>query len=297
MRNCLITGVNGLIGSNLANALLENNWQVFGVGRRSSALNEKIKYTELDLSREWSDAKLPSSVEAVIHLAQSPHYRDFPNSAESLFNVNTVSTLRLLDYARKVNAKTFILASSGGVYEESDEYLTEDNHKVISFAKHNSNFYVASKVCSEIISESYASLLNIVTLRFFFVYGQPQMQSMLIPRLIHSVANDIPITLQGSEGLKINPTYVDDAVKAIQTGLELNESHTINIAGPEVLSLKEISEIIGKHLNKKPIYQTNEDSPKKLIGDTRKMSDLLMAPTTQFATGLKYMLSSDKRTC
>jgi nucleoside-diphosphate-sugar epimerase len=58
---------------------------------------------------------------------------------------------------------------------------------------------------SEIIAENYAPYMNIVILRFFFVYGPRQNTTMLIPRLIRSIKEGNPIILQGSNGIRINP--------------------------------------------------------------------------------------------
>jgi nucleoside-diphosphate-sugar epimerase len=54
----------------------------------------------MDLSSAWSEDKLPSSCDVIIHLAQSPHFRDFPNSALDVFKINIESPARLLDYAK-----------------------------------------------------------------------------------------------------------------------------------------------------------------------------------------------------
>src|SRR4030042_288576 len=116
-------------------------------------------------------AGLPKSIDAVIHLAQSEHFREFPMHAESIFKVNTASTLRLLEYARQAQVKIFVLASSGGIYGHGDEGFREDQPIE---AKDDLGFYLGTKLCAEIIAENYSSFMNIVILRFFFIYGPRQ---------------------------------------------------------------------------------------------------------------------------
>ena len=80
-------------------------------------------------------------------------------------------------------------------------------------------FYLSSKLCSEIIADNYSSFMNIVSLRFFFVYGPRQSETMLIPRLIKNIKNGDAITLQGPDGILINPTYVSDAAEVVARSL------------------------------------------------------------------------------
>jgi UDP-glucose 4-epimerase len=291
MNKCLITGVTGLIGSHLAEALDKDKWIVYGLSR--GAMNKEIKnyqHLEIDLSKNWSTDLLPEKVDTVIHLAQSEYFRNFPEAVENIFHVNTSSTLRLLEYARKAGVKNFILASSGGVYGSGDKIFDEEE---VIFPPKELGFYLSTKFCSELIAENYFSFFNIIIHRYFFVYGSGQRSDMLIPRLVNSVINGKPITLQGKEGLKINPVYVEDAVKAIIGSMALEKSEKINIAGSEVISIKDIAATIGKVVNKEPIYEIkSEQQPLNLIGDIKKLSKLLHVPEIMFEEGLRRYINS-----
>ncbi len=289
MKRCLITGGSGLIGSHLIRSL--DDYTIFNLSRRRIGHDENLQTVQnivLDLSKEWNREDLPTQIDAVIHLAQSEHFRDFPEQAENVFQVNTLSTMRLLDYAQRAGARTFIFASSGGIYGHGEQEFSEE---VEISSKGNLGFYFGTKICSEVIAESYSPFMNIIVLRFFFVYGPGQRQNMLIPRLVQSVLSNKPLMLQGQNGLRINPTHVSDAVVAITRALAVEGSHKINVAGPDVLSLREIGEIIGKSVNKECKFNLQLDvKPRHLVGDIRKMSRLLSAPVVRFENGLKTIL-------
>ena len=103
MKHILITGYNGLIGDALVEQLQDKTlFQLYGISR---SVNTKVSTFVLDLSTNWSDDILPKKIDLVIHLAQSEKFRDFPESANEVFHVNTLSTLKLLEYARKAGAK------------------------------------------------------------------------------------------------------------------------------------------------------------------------------------------------
>ena len=292
MRKCLVTGATGLIGSNLLPAL-ERDWEILGISRcqlKGGLDSGKVQHLAVDLSQAWDTEALPPEINAVIHLAQSEHFREFPEYAVDVFQVNTMSTLRLLDYARRAGASTFVLASSGGIYGHGNQEFSEDAELP---RKGDLGFYLGTKLCAEVLAESYTPLMNVMVLRFFFVYGPGQRKNMLIPRLVQAVLDGRPITLQGQSGIRINPTYVSDAVAAICRCLELEGGHKINVGGPEVLSLREIGEIIGKATGRNPEFDIQHGvEPRHLVGDVRKMTGILGAPMVRFEEGIRNYISS-----
>ncbi len=275
--NCLLFGASGLVGTHLMPLLQEKN-TLFTVGRRNTGL-----YV-IDLEREWAVDTLPERIDSVVYLAQSEKFRDFPEAAESVFRVNTLSLLKAFDYARRAGARTFVYTSSGGVYGNSAEICDEE----APFCPHGElGFYLGTKMCGEIIAENYTPFMNVVVLRPFFVYGPGQRKDMLIPRLVERVQNGQPIQLSGEGGLQINPTYVEDAAHAIQQALTLDTSCKVNIGGPEILSMRQIGEHIGQALGKEVFFEQMKGTPGKIVGSIEKMSRILWRPQIRFPEGVK----------
>ena len=279
----MITGAGGLIGSHLINSLNRGDYSLHTVS--SSLKNNNT--TTIDFSDDWSTEDLPENIDCIIHLSQSRNFRDFPGKAREIFFVNTLSTLKLIDWAVKKGVKKFIYASSAGVYGNNDNPFTEDERIIY---KKELGFYLGTKYCSEIILDNYTSLIDILQMRFIFVYGKGQDRNMLIPRLVDNIKNKIPITLQEENGLKTNPIHVSDAVRAIESAFTVEGSHTFNIGGDEVLSLRQIGETIGTLL-KIPAQFIMQDQPaKNLIGDITKLKSILTAPQIKFEQGIKELL-------
>jgi UDP-glucose 4-epimerase len=239
---------------------------------------EGVDYLQLDLSNYWNYDQLPGSLDVVMHLAQSANYKDFPINALDVFRVNLESTARLLDYAHHIGIKKFIYASSGGVYGNGMNAFHE-NAPIVSPGK--LGYYLGSKASSEILVHSYASVFQVIILRPFFMYGAGQKPGMLIPRLMNAVASDLPITLQGKTGIRINPVHVADAAKAVCACLHIAESATFNIAGPQVLSIRDICELLGDYLGKDVHFTTLDGEPQDLVADINAMQSLLHTPQIQ----------------
>lgn len=280
MPRCVITGATGLIGSHVLPELARD-WEVVAVTRRPPPAADggaTIAHVPLDLAAPWNAAGLPAEADVVVHLAQSAAFREFPDRAQEILTVNTHSTVRLLDYARATGARTFVLASSGGI---------GDSHA----PPRDLGFYLGTKLCAEILAKAYLPYLNIVILRFFFVYGPGQRADMLIPRLVTSVREGRPIMLQGPDGLRLNPTDVTDAARAVQLAMTLDHSANIDIAGPDVVSLRELGAIIGRYVHRAPAFaQTDDTAPNHLVADTGEMSRLLAPPHVSVDAGLRRFI-------
>lgn len=290
MKKIIVTGASGLVGSHLVTALSHTD-EIHALSRsKIEPINSNTIWHAVDLDNEVDYSSLPQDADALIYLAQSDHFRDFPAKALEIFQVNTVQVLRALDFARSTGVKTFIYASSGGVYGFPEKGVSED---VTIPASGNLGFYLSTKLCAEILAENYAPFMDVVMLRFFFVYGAGQKRSMLIPRLVDNIREGKEITLQGEDGIRINPVHVSDAVRAIQAALNLHGCHRINVAGPDVLSLRELCNTIGRKIGVEPIFQINTTvSPGNLIADIESMKKLLVIPVKHFDKGVVDLMNA-----
>lgn len=286
MSRILLTGATGLIGHHLTTRLSSGH-EVWAVHHRASdQIDPKVHPVRWDLTGAPPAGLLPDRLDAVVHLAQSPYFRDFPDRAQHVFDVNVGSTQRLLDHAVRAGARHFVFASSGGVYAPGPAVLREGDPVLTGEAL---SFYPASKLAGELLVQSYARQFNLVILRFFFVYGPGQRPDMLIPRLVRSIASGEPITLAGAEGLHLNPTYVTDASAAVEQALTLTGSHVINVGGPQVLSLREVAEVIGSHIGRRPVFTSRESAAHDLIADITPMIELLGKPQVRFQDGARVV--------
>ena len=273
----LLSGATGLLGARTAERLISEGYSPILLCRQPP--NHVPKGTEVvvaDISNRGFSSLIPQSVHGIIHLAQSRHYREFPEKASETFSVNLQATQELLDFGRRRGVETFVYASSGGIYESSRFRLAED-----SPAQNSSNLdhYLATKLASELLVQSYRGLFTHLILRYFFIYGRGQRRSMLLPSIYDRVNLGEKIDLVGDGGLVINPVHVDDAARATVESLALRDSKIINVAGPQVLSLREISELFGEVLGRKPVFQSQEGREVRLLADVSSMTALLSPPS------------------
>ncbi|HEV7565363.1 MAG TPA: NAD(P)-dependent oxidoreductase [Microbacteriaceae bacterium] len=281
----LVTGAGGFIGRHLVSSLRENH-DVIAIAREPTGM-DGVQELQIDLAQPVDLTALPARIDAVIHLAQSRRYRDFPDGADDVFAVNVDSTLQLLEYARRAGAQTFLFASTGGVYGYGYEKLSETD------PVDPLNFYLSSKYAAELLIANYRRFFSTIVFRFFFVYG-PGQAGMLVPTLVNRVLADETVSIDGNPGIRINPIYVGDAVRTFEPALALGQSGLFNIAGDEEVTLTDLVQIIGEITGRTPRIEHNDvTADGDLVGDNRQMKDALgIRPEMLLREGLARIADS-----
>jgi nucleoside-diphosphate-sugar epimerase len=282
----LVTGATGFIGFYLLPKLRLHH-EAYALVRRQRTENygNKINWIAQDLTKPLDYSRLPKQIDAIIHLAQSKSYRQFPDGARDVFGVNIHGTFQLLEYAREIGAKCFIFASTGGVYGKSYKRLVEKDPVNLC------NFYVSSKYSAELLIANYQRFFRTVVFRFFSVYGSGQ-KDMLVPTLLQKVLNSETVTIEGNPGLRINPIYVEDAVRIFEPALHLQTSDLFNVAGDESVTISDLVKLIERISGIDAFVRHTDSGPQgDLVGDNGRMKEVLnVHPRVRLLEGLKRMV-------
>jgi GDPmannose 4,6-dehydratase len=180
--NCLITGITGMVGSHLADFLLEKtDWNVFGLMRWNDRTDniEHLFPRINDKNRvflEYGDINDLSSLlhvfdkvkpDYVFHLAaQSYPKTSFESPLETL-ETNILGTAKVLDAIKKLNLNPVIhVCASSEVFGRVPKELLPI-HEDVTF--HPASPYAISKVGTDLIGRFYAEAygLTVMTTRMF----------------------------------------------------------------------------------------------------------------------------------
>ncbi|MEP7264737.1 MAG: NAD(P)-dependent oxidoreductase [Bacteroidota bacterium] len=287
VQHILVTGAGGYIGSHLVNALCLNDENVVYAVSRNSNPSNRYTSLQLDLSDPHFTEHLPEQIDTVIHLAQSSQYRKEPDGFEDMFQVNINASFRLLEWARKNKVSNFIFTSTGSVYKASSKPLVETDEV------HAERFYPASKIAAEQLIQSYSTYFKTYILRVFSVYG-PEQQQMMIPGIIQRIKQNQPLILAGNAGIYLSPLYIDDCVKMIiALTSDLPDPGVYNLSGNDVVSLKDIVEVIESLLQIKATVSDISGEPSSLVGDGSKLYNAIQyTPLVNVRTGLEQTLKA-----
>ena len=289
--NIMIIGANGLLGRYLVD-ILKYSTNLFAVVKNKNKIkfeDNKVNVVEIDLANFNVDI-LPKSIDVIFYLAQSNRFREFPDGSNDMLNINICAPNKIIQWAVKNGVKKFIYASSGGVYS-NQPYPAKEFFQID--ANQKLGFYLNSKLAAEMLLKNFAPFFEtFVILRPFFMYGVGQTKTMLIPRLINNIINGEKILLGGVDGIKINPIYIQDAARIIAKTIDLNGEYIFNIAGAEIVSIRQLSETIGEVVGRKPIFYQNSVNGNDLIGDISNMVEKLDKPIIKILDGVNKMVKA-----
>ncbi len=129
MKTALITGINGMDGSHLADFLLEKGYKVYGMERHSSIKNRtNTKHLENNENFEFITGDLTDSTsllsvlstsqpDEVYNLGSQSFVAESWNTPEQTSNVTGLGSLRILDAIRTLNMNTkFYQASTSELF-------------------------------------------------------------------------------------------------------------------------------------------------------------------------------------
>jgi nucleoside-diphosphate-sugar epimerase len=250
----LMTGCSGFIGRIVAERLASRH-VVFATVRTGSMAPDCVLPVVWDLATPAPFDRLPPAIDAVLHMAQSRRYREFPEGATDAFAVNVAATAALLTYAWRAGASGFVLVSSGTVYEPYSGAIVEN----APLAPTSSNG--ATKLAAECLAFAYQSVFSVCALRLFFPYGPGQV-ARLIPEVIGRVQQGKAVRLAGHDGLRMMPIFVSDVADVMATAVTEQWSGRVNLAGTRLVSLRELTAMIASMTgNRAHFKQTNGDAP------------------------------------
>ena len=274
----LVIGGDGVLGQAMRAISVNFNATFVFTSRLTTGL--PLNTVHLDLATNFTEFRF-SEYSAVIYLAQSREYRNFPLGLSDLSRINIIAPTVIAEKLHELGIK-FIYCSSGSVYEPCKSSISE---KDALKSRNNWDTYSASKILAE------SAILNIssnnLVLRPFFIFGQSKRNYSLMPTLLEKLRNHNEITLARNEGLIFNPISSHDAALAICHLLVAGENGVYNLSGSECISLKKLVDTMGLFFEITPKYR-NLDSEEIMLGDNSK----LMSTGFKFEGNLEGNLKS-----
>lgn len=273
----LMTGGSGFIGRAFIDKVIDKNHEIYNIGRSHCLSQEKpnlscISFDLVNNKNGFID-ELTVKPDVIIHFAQANKHSSPVDQALADFYVNHKTTVDLLEYGRKTKIKKFILFSSGGVYKKSQ---TKEELQINHSEAFQTGSYFFTKLSGEYYTKLYEDIFPTIILRPFFPYGPNQTMQRLIPRLIESVQSKRIITLETQNGIISNPIYIADLIELLEKVIQnCNDAVALDLCGNEVLSLRDIINIIANRVGVEPIIESTNKHDEYLCGNSTFASQLL----------------------
>ena len=125
----LITGVAGFIGSNLADRLLREGYEVKGIDNLAYGVREQVpagvEFHKIDI-RSKEIYPLFDKVDCVFHLAAKNSISDCQNDPLETSDINVTGTVNVFEATRRAHVRKIVYAESSALYEGSDVFPTPE---------------------------------------------------------------------------------------------------------------------------------------------------------------------------
>jgi len=317
MKNLLITGGCGFIGSNFINYFYTKHEDI-------NIINLDAMYycaNELNITKEIREStryhlikgNLCSfdllnhildnyKIDTVIHFAAQSHVQDSFEDSLKYTNDNILGTHTLLESCRKYGKiKKFIHISTDEVYGESllsDDEEKKNEQSILC----PTNPYAATKAGAELIANSYrySFKMPIIITRGNNVYGPNQYPEKLIPRFIHLLKENKKVTIQG-DGSNVRAfLHALDVAKALDLILEkgkIGEIYNIGSDEDKEYTVLDIAKVLIKLMKNTDNYNEYieyvEDRPfndKRYYISNEKVKNLGWSIDKDFMEGLKELI-------
>jgi UDP-glucose 4-epimerase len=285
----LVTGGAGFIGTNLIKRLLKDGHEVVSVDNYSTGKKENeqegCRYWEYDLSSEhthgiyvdhgsyphWKD----EDYSTIFHIAALARIQTSLKDPLSHITNNFMSTLNVLEYARKINVPVVYAGSS---------------------SKHHGLYgspYAWSKFSGEELCKLYSSVYNVPTsiCRFYNVYGTHQLEEGPYCTVVGVFQNQYkdgkPLTITGDGEQRRDFTHVDDIVDGlVRVNRAMHGEVDMRYAGEEFElgrgvnhSINEVASYFGKDYPKEYIPARDGEYDRTLCEDKKTQELLDWNPT------------------
>jgi UDP-glucose 4-epimerase len=298
----LITGGAGFIGSNLAKRLIQENHEVVVLDSllRGNKLDKdtfsKIKFIKGDVRNRELVLEAAQGCDVIYHFAAVLGVDIVADNPVETMDVEVIGTRNVIEAAEICNVKHILYASTSGIYSHSaivknalSEEVLVDPRTSYAMAKRYNEIYLAS--------HHEEKGINVISLRFFNVYGWNQDNRMVVPRFFEQSIENEPITVFGTGKQTRDFTYIDDTVEACYRLIGIKGCHIVNIANEAEWCITDLANEI------KSITSSNSEiiyleAPKKRydyeverrVGSSEKLFNLTgYKPLTNLKSGLEQI--------
>lgn len=298
-KRALVTGVTGMLGSHVAEALLERGYEVYGVVRPRSnmrnvaAFKSRMRVVNGDLADPWRTLRMLEEVSPhfVFHFAAQAFNSLSFGEPQHTLDTNLRTTLNLLEGVRQLKLQsqtTMLLAGSSTVYgattEDADGPISED------MQMQPVSPYGVSKAATELLGMQYARTHGVrVVIPRFFIHLAPRGVEALA---LHEFARQIaaieqglqePVLLHGDISTERDITDIVDSAPVViclaetapsgtVVNIGSNTSYSIRDLLQEALSMSSARDVIRLELDRSRLRAYDERVVRADISKLRKLT-------------------------
>ncbi|HEU0160764.1 MAG TPA: NAD-dependent epimerase/dehydratase family protein [Rhizomicrobium sp.] len=292
MKNVLVTGGAGFIGSHLCEALVAQGYAVrvldnLAYGRREW-VPPSCEFILGDITDAQACHAAAAGMDGIFHLAAMSRSGPSQEHVDLCTRSNVVGTQNMLLAARDAGVKRFIYSGSATAYGNLPPPHREDGP--LEFL----NIYALTKRAGEQYSLLFDAQYDVpaLVLRYFSAYGPRQPQTgayaLVLGIFLRRWREGLPLEIHGDGHQRRDFIHVRDIVAANIAAYESGlRGEILNIGSGSNISVRELAGMISSHQTFTPARK--DDSLATLADISRAQDRLGWQPRIAFADGLEEL--------
>ena len=173
IKNILITGGAGYIGSHISEVLIKNKKKIFIADNLSTGhkrlINKKAKFFKVDIlkNKKIRDIIVKNKIDSVIHLAANLIISEGEKYPKKYFRNNVLGTKNLLRACENTTIKNFVFSSTAAVYKDG-QYKVDEKSTIKPKSVYGKTKIKAEKIIKQFCIKNQ---INYCILRYFNIAG------------------------------------------------------------------------------------------------------------------------------
>lgn len=271
-----ITGGAGFIGSNLADRLLEDGYEVTVYDNFSTGQKDFIEHNvnkshyhliEADVLDKETLINAMKAQDIVFHFQANADVRGGINNTSVDLEQNVLATHNVLEGMRINTIKNIAFASSATVYGEPLLIPTPENIPLMQ-----TSLYGASKASAEAMIQAYCEYFGIRSWIFRFVsfIGNRYTHGVIFDFMKKLRQNPKELHILGDGKQRKSYLHVHDGVAAILFAVKhaKEKVNTFNLGNKEYMNVVDLADIVCRELELTDVEYTFSGTKRGWIGDT-----------------------------
>ncbi|MDX1637132.1 MAG: NAD(P)-dependent oxidoreductase [Balneolaceae bacterium] len=290
MENVLVTGASGFIGQSTIPLLIDKGYRVFAVTTRihTQDLNRSVTWLTGDILNPGNVSEICRKADAdlLLHLAWYDDPADRMSSAGNLPWVG--ATLHLAKEFLEQGGRRIVTAGSCAEYDWQYGYcsegITPEQPATLYGECKTAVYKLLTKYCN-------AREVEYGNARIFFVYGPQEPEQRFVPYVINTLLDGRQPAINHGDHLR-DYLHVSDVAGALVALLSSDLRGSVNIAGGNPVSLRDIAGMIARTLDREHLVDNTNSGfgnakDRVVFADTSRLRhELGWKPTFQLEQGI-----------
>ena len=299
IKNILITGGAGYIGSHISEVLIKNNKKIVIIDNLSTGyrrlINKKAKFFKVDIheNKKIKDIIVKNKIDSVIHLAANLIIGEGEKYPKKYFKNNVLGTKNLLEACENTGVKNLVFSSTAAVYKDG-QYKVNENSVIKPKSVYGKTKIKAEKIIKRFCKRN---KINYCILRYFNIAGSsPSGKIGLINKSDHLFKNFSREIIKKRPILKIygdnydtkdgscirDFIHVSDIAeihyKVLEKINKLNNSQILNCGYNKGISVLEVAKVFKNQSSKKVeilVSKRRKGDLVKIIASNKKLKKFI----------------------